>query len=112
MANLLLGTELHDLIAQGSLLQGAILDEALRANRIKIDEFDPDSLRELCNIACRRKMHVSGGKRIANSASFGYFVTLGLKKKWLAKNILRAMTRSLVDEGIRKFRRGRRPAAA
>lgn len=112
MANLLLGTELHDLIVQGSLVQRAILDEALRANTIKIDEFDPGSLRELCDMACRRKVHVSVGKRIANSASFGYFVTLGLKKKWLVKNILRAMTRSLVNEGIRKFRRGRRPAAA
>ena len=112
MADPLLGTELHDLVAQGSLLQATILDEASRANTIKTDEFDPDLLRELYDMACRRKTHVSAGKRIANPASFCYFVTLGLKKKWIVKNILRAMTRSLVNKGIRKFRRGRRPVAA
>ena len=79
MANPLLGTELHDLVAQGSVLQGTILDEASRANTIKTDEFDPDSLRELYDMACRRKTHVSVGKRIANPASFGYFVTWAKK---------------------------------
>lgn len=88
IANPLPGTELYDTVVEHNLLYGATLGDPPRANTIKTDEFDPDYIQAIYDLANRKKALITMKKMCSSVYAFRYFVELGMRNRWFLKKIL------------------------
>lgn len=95
LANPLPGTELHDIVVRDNLFYGSTANDPPRPNIIRTDEFDPEYIQSMFDMANRKKAWVTVKEMIGNPYSFLKYVAMSLKNPWFFKRILYSSIRSV-----------------